>query len=73
MRDGQWAETTVLPEPQSTVTIDCPYCGETVEILIEEDLAGEMVHDCEVCCHPWRLTVRRQGQERRIEAARLDD
>ena len=46
----------------STAVVDCPYCGEPVEIPVEEDLEGEMVHDCEVCCNPWRLTVRR-GRE----------
>ncbi len=57
----------------TTVTLDCPYCGEPVEILVESDLLGEMVRDCEVCCNPWRLTIRRDGAHRRIEAFRLDD
>ena len=37
--------------------LDCPYCGERVLVLLESDLRGEMVQDCEVCCHPWRLRV----------------
>ena len=60
-------------EALSAVFVRCPYCGETVEIVIEEDLLGEMVHDCEVCCNPWRLTVAREGRDRRVEALRLDD
>ncbi len=57
----------------TTVVLDCPYCGEPVELLIEGDLMGEMVRDCEVCCNPWRLIVRRDGPDRRVEAFRLDD
>ncbi len=59
-------------QPASTI-IRCPYCGEAVEVFLEDDLLGEMVHDCEVCCHPWRLTIRGQGRDRRVEAARLDE
>ena len=42
-----------------TVFIHCPWCFETVEIAVEEDVWGEMVQDCEVCCRPWRLESRR--------------
>ena len=57
----------------AAVVVICPYCGEAVEIFLEEDLLGEMVHDCEVCCNPWRLTVSLEGGRRHVEAARLDD
>jgi hypothetical protein len=40
------------------VSVQCPYCGEYFEIFIESDLEGNMVSDCEVCCHPLALTVR---------------
>lgn len=55
------------------VVIVCPYCGESVEILVEPDLLGETVYDCEVCCRPWRLTVTRDGDGRRIDARTLDE
>lgn len=55
------------------VIVVCPYCGETVEIFLEDDVAGEMVYDCAVCCNPWRLLVRRHGEELQVEAGRLDD
>ena len=61
------------PDSTTTVVVDCPYCGEPVEILVEGDLLGEMVRDCDVCCHPWRLIVRREGADRRVEVFRLDD
>jgi len=39
--------------------IQCPYCGEVLELLVEEDLKGRLVQDCEVCCNPIQLDVRR--------------
>lgn len=53
--------------------VRCPYCGETVELSVEADLVGEMVIDCEVCCHPWRVRLRGRGEDRRVEVDRLDD
>ena len=41
------------------VWVTCPWCFESVEMVVEPDLLGEMVIDCEVCCRPWRVTVRR--------------
>lgn len=47
-------------EPTSGVEVECPYCGETVEITL--DAAGgavqDYVEDCEVCCRPWQVHVR---------------
>jgi hypothetical protein len=37
--------------------VSCPYCGEDVEIFLDPESRGEMVHDCEVCCRPWQLEV----------------
>jgi len=36
--------------------IDCPYCGEIIEILVD-DSAGEQDYyeDCSVCCRPIRI------------------
>ena len=36
----------------------CPYCGESIELLI--DASGgdeEYIEDCEVCCRPWNVSV----------------
>jgi cysteine-rich CPXCG protein len=55
--------------------VTCPYCGETVEIYLEPDVAGSFVQDCEVCCNPWRVRVRAprgRGEERTIEVAKAD-
>ena len=51
-------------------TVQCPYCFESVEIYIESDVYGQMVQDCEVCCNPWLLHVRRNGQEMEVDVER---
>lgn len=37
----------------------CPYCGEANEIALDAGSGPDQdyVEDCQVCCHPWRLTV----------------
>jgi hypothetical protein len=40
-------------------TVTCPYCGEDVEIAFEPDVHGVLIQDCEVCCQPWRIQIRR--------------
>ena len=41
------------------ITVQCPYCGEQVELQMERDLVGSLVQDCEVCCRPWAMQVAR--------------
>ena len=34
-------------------TINCPYCGESISVLInEEEIGQEYIEDCQVCCQP---------------------
>ncbi len=42
------------------VRLRCPYCHELVEISLDPQTAGVFVQDCEVCCRPWQLFVRRE-------------
>lgn len=42
------------------ITVRCPYCGEPIELALDPESVGRMVHDCEVCCNPWELIVRRR-------------
>jgi len=53
-------------------TLACPYCGETTEIVIELDVRGSLVQDCEVCCNPWLVRVHGRGESRWIEVTRTD-
>ncbi|MFB0979965.1 MAG: CPXCG motif-containing cysteine-rich protein [Alteromonadaceae bacterium] len=34
-------------------TIECPYCGETIRVLIDpSDIEQQYIEDCQVCCKP---------------------
>lgn len=38
--------------------ISCPYCGEQIEVLIDQQEVGhEYVEDCQVCCKPIIVSV----------------
>jgi len=38
--------------------IECPYCGETINILIDSsDLDQQYIEDCQVCCKPITFLV----------------
>jgi hypothetical protein len=43
------------------VQVTCPYCFELVEMELDPETRGELVHDCEVCCNPWRVRVSRDA------------
>jgi len=45
--------------PQVFAGVQCPWCFEPMEIAVEADVEGSYVQDCEVCCRPWAVTVRR--------------
>lgn len=41
-----------------SVHIDCPYCGERIEIVVDTSVEEqEYIEDCFVCCRPIILTV----------------
>ena len=52
--------------------VTCPYCGEEVEISVEEDVRGSFVQDCEVCCNPWLVRVTRGGDGADVSVSRAD-
>lgn len=38
--------------------IDCPYCGESIEILVDASVPSQQyIEDCQVCCRPITLSV----------------
>jgi hypothetical protein len=53
-------------------SVECPYCGETSELYLEPEIRGELVQDCEVCCNPWLIRVRGEGDEREVSISRAD-
>jgi hypothetical protein len=52
--------------------VECPYCGEALEIFIEGDVSGSFVQDCEVCCNPWLVRVTRSAGGRDVDVGRAD-
>lgn len=42
--------------------IQCPYCGEMIDIQIDTSIATQSyIEDCEVCCQPIELSVAVHG------------
>ena len=53
-------------------SIDCPYCGETIEIMVDTSISQqEYIEDCQVCCRP--ITLRITTQEASICVQALDE
>jgi hypothetical protein len=62
-----------MPLLTETVAIQCPYCGERIEIIIDESIEQQnYIEDCQVCCRPIELSVTVAGEEVMV-AARRDD
>lgn len=58
------------------ILIECPYCGEELELLIDEGggAAQDYIEDCHVCCKPMRVRVALdEDGEYSASAGRLDD
>ncbi|MEJ1298259.1 MAG: CPXCG motif-containing cysteine-rich protein [Candidatus Sedimenticola sp. (ex Thyasira tokunagai)] len=46
-------------------SISCPYCGESIDVLIDSSEADqEYIEDCHVCCRPivFRITLTNSGE-----------
>lgn len=38
--------------------IGCPYCGEAIQVLVDEQEVGhEYIEDCQVCCRPITFSI----------------
>jgi hypothetical protein len=39
-------------------SIQCPYCGETIDLVIDDSIDQQQyVEDCHVCCRPMNIAV----------------
>ena len=39
-------------------TIECPYCGEAINVLIDSsDIEQQYIEDCQICCKPINFLV----------------
>ena len=37
----------------------CPHCLQRQMLYVDPSTEGDMVQDCDVCCHPWTVHVER--------------
>ena len=38
--------------------VACPYCGESIEVLIDPQEVGQQyIEDCQVCCQPISFVI----------------
>lgn len=44
--------------PLQSIQQYCPYCGETIELMIDCSIpTQEYIEDCQVCCQPITVNV----------------
>lgn len=42
----------------SEQSISCPFCGETITILVDASAGSqEYIEDCQVCCRPMQISI----------------
>ncbi len=57
-----------------TIEIDCPYCGEYIEIVVDCSAGSqEYTEDCFVCCRPIVISVQVEGNGEATASARRED
>ena len=50
-------------EPTQLVTVQCPYCGEPIDTLIDLSAGSfRYIEDCQVCCQPIELAGEVDGE-----------
>ena len=62
-------------EGLAETNISCPYCGETISVLIDGSVEEQQyIEDCQVCCRPIVfLTHAYPGEPQRVEVRTEDD
>ncbi len=73
-RYQSWKEHDMNDYNQETITINCPYCGETISPVIDYS-AGEQQYyeDCTVCCAPILFTLSESINGDILVAVRRED
>ena len=52
-------------QPIVTRKVQCPYCGEIIEVIIDCSVPQQdYIEDCEVCCRPihFNVTLDQEGE-----------
>lgn len=56
-----------------SVSVLCPYCGETVEVDVEPlEEAQSFIEDCGVCCRPIQIEARKGKEGMEVLVSRSD-
>ena len=54
--------------------INCPYCGEPLDVLIDpQDVGQEYIEDCQVCCRPINFMITEDEDGEMHVVVRADD
>ena len=63
-----------MNEPLQERSIDCPFCGESIDILIDLSAGGQSyIEDCQVCCQPMQISFSvSAGDLDRLDVDRAD-
>ena len=57
-----------------TATDHCPYCGETIRLIVDPTAAGQAYYeDCEVCCRPMLCLITIDDSQVSVSLKRDDD
>jgi len=53
-----------MVEPVIEQQVRCPYCDETMDIVIDLSAGGQSyTEDCQICCQPMRVSFQTAGLE----------
>lgn len=61
-------------DPTFFTEIQCPYCGESIELLVDPSAGGQRyIEDCSVCCRPIELALVHDGADWILGVTRDDE
>jgi hypothetical protein len=53
-----------LTRMQVSETIQCPFCGQSFEIVVDTSIASQtFTTDCEICCRPFEVVAESEPGE----------
>lgn len=51
----------------------CPYCWESISMLLDPSVSTQYIEDCEVCCNPIQISISfNQGVLELFEAQNIE-
>ena len=63
-----------MTEPLSILAVDCPYCGESIQLIVDSSAGAQAyVEDCSVCCRPIECRVYTSAQGVELAVYRDDE